>query len=734
MAPLTYFAADYYAWLERLSALVAILILLSAIDDLFIDGWYWVRTIYRKYVLKRNDYRPLTAANLREKAEQPLAIMVPAWLEYDVIAAMIENMVAVLDYRNYVVFVGTYVNDAATIKEVERMRRRYKQLKRVEVPHPGPTCKADCLNWVVQAIFLHEQEHDIEFAGVILHDSEDVLHPLELRYFNYLLPRKDMIQLPVASLEREWYELVAGTYMDEFAESHTKDMVVRESVSGMVPSAGVGTCFSRRALQALAAETNNQPFNTGSLTEDYDVGTRLSRMGMQSIFGTFPVQYKVTRSNWFGDRKAETVDVEMPLSVREYFPDTFRTAYRQKARWVLGIGLQSWEQIEWKGSLASRYLLMHDRKGIVTSFVSMVAYLIFIQFIGFHIASLTGLWTNHYPSLFLSGAWWDWILYMNAGALAMRGGHRMYFVTRLYGWRHGLMSIPRMIIGNFVNFMAVARAWKMFLLYLFLGRRLAWDKTMHDFPSTDQLARHHQRLGDLLQSWQAVDETRLATALEEQSRTRLPLGRVLVSKGWLDEETLAEAIAYQADLPRANLDRDTVRTYADRIPIEISTRLRALYIGVEKDRPVLAVASALPDESISVLTALLGAIPIQHIVREGEISAGLRILRGDEHAFATTLTSRASVPLLGDLLIAHGHIQRDVFEAALNDYRPDQHGRIGDYLVDRGVLSRNVIEWAVNEQRRFRKTENAAGATPSASLAVSREDDNTFAGMLPQPM
>ena len=78
-----------------------------------------------------------------------MAIMVPAWQECDVIAAMVENMVQVMDYRNYSVFVGTYPNDPATIDEVERMRQRYPQLQRVEVPHPGPTCKADCLNWVV---------------------------------------------------------------------------------------------------------------------------------------------------------------------------------------------------------------------------------------------------------------------------------------------------------------------------------------------------------------------------------------------------------------------------------------------------------------------------------------------------------------------------------------------------------------------------------------------------------
>ena len=146
-----------------------------------------------------------------------IAIMVPAWKESDVIASMVENLVQVMDYQQYVVFIGTYCNDRETIDEVERMARRYPQLQRVEVPHAGPTCKADCLNWVIQAIFLYEQTHSQSFAGVVLHDSEDVLHPLELKFFNYLLPRKDMIQLPVASLEREWYEYPGSIGVDSEA-------------------------------------------------------------------------------------------------------------------------------------------------------------------------------------------------------------------------------------------------------------------------------------------------------------------------------------------------------------------------------------------------------------------------------------------------------------------------------------------------------------------------------------
>ncbi|GAC1600015.1 MAG: glycosyl transferase family protein [Ramlibacter sp.] len=691
--------ADYYAGLEILAAIVAIVIFISSLDDLFIDLWYWGRRLSRHLTLQRRNYSRLTAEQLLERGEQPLAIMVPAWQEHDVIAAMVQNMVEVLDYQNYVVFVGTYVNDPATIEEVERMKKRYRQVIRVEVPHPGPTSKADCLNFVVAEIFNHEKENGIEFAGVVLHDSEDVLHPMELKFFNYLLPRKDMIQLPVASLEREWYELVAGTYMDEFAESHAKEMVVRESVSGMVPSAGVGTCFSRKALVNLIGATHNKPFNISSLTEDYDVGMRLAGLGMQSIFGVFPVTFRVRRTSWSSRTKPRELLVNMPLCVREYFPDNFRLAYRQKSRWVLGIGLQSWEQIKFQGSLAAKYLLLHDRKGVITSFVSILAYILVIQFIIFHVGLSTGWWDAYYPSMFGEHSVWRKLIYVNAFFLAIRAAHRVYFTTILYGFEHGLMSLPRMVIGNFVNCMAVARAWRLFLSYLFRGKKLVWDKTMHEFPTGAQLARKRQRLGELLQSWQAVDEGKLVRALEQQATTQTPLGRVLVSNGWLDEETLAEAIAYQADLPRVNLTADLVRGHASMLPADVAIRHRAIPLGLNKaGGPVVAVASPLSPDALAELTQLLQTQPLQRIAREGEIAVALRMLREGSAAAAQAVPSG---PLLGDMLIERGLLHKDVFDEAMREYRPDKHGRIGDYLVDRRVIPRDVVEQVVQDQRRF---------------------------------
>ena len=687
-----YWLAHYYSFLEISTIVVAVLILISSLDDLFIDLWYWFRRLFRKFTADRR-YRPLTAEQLMARDEQPLAIMVPAWLEYDVIAPMIENMVSTLDYQNYVVFVGTYINDQRTIDEVERMRRRYKQLHRVEVPHAGPTCKADCLNWVIQAIFLHEKTHGMTFAGVVLHDSEDVLHPLELRLFNYLLPRKDMIQLPVVSLERNWYEWVAGTYMDEFAEWHGKDLVVRESMTDTVPSAGVGTCFSHRALRVLAGETQNQPFNTDSLTEDYDVGARLAKVGMNAIFVRFPVQFRVLRKSWF--RKPYESTLKMPLCVREFFPDTFRTAFRQKARWTLGIGLQGWEQMGWSGSLANRYLLFRDRKGIVTAFVSIIAYVILLQLLGLIILRQSGLWDVSFPTPFETSGAIKYLLLANGIALAWRIAHRCYFTTVLYGWQHGLLSIPRMVVGNFVNFMAASRAWRMFLVGKVLNRKLVWDKTMHDFPSTDLVAFAPRKLGSVLLSWQAINETDLQSALAEQKTRHMPLGRILLSNGWLDDETLAEAIAFQNDLPRvfnvAAMAQDSTQALDD----EFALRWRVVPLGLNADgRAQVAVASPLTAEGLQQISDELGTEPLQLIARESEIVAQLR----QQNVREGQSVPDARAPLLGDLLIEMGLLDRDVFSRAMLQYRPQHHGRIGDYLVDSGVLPRSTIEKAVARQ------------------------------------
>jgi adsorption protein B len=292
------------------------------------------------------------------------------------------------------------------------------------------------------------------------------------------------------------------------------------------------------------------------------------------------------------------------------------------------------------------------------------------------------------------------MIYINAFFLAVRAAQRVYFTSALYGWEHGVMSLPRMVVGNFVNCMAVARAWRMYLSYLFKGTRLAWDKTAHEFPSSAQLARRRQRLGELLTSWNAVDEGAIQRALEKQADYDVPLGRVLVSNGWLDEETLAEAIAYQADLPRAHLSADLVRKHAADMPMALAIRHRTVHMGVNKhNRPILAVTSPLSEAAVAEITQAIGQEPVQRIAREGELAVALRLLR-DTHIEGHP-NAVPEGPLLGDMLIERGLLRREQFEAAMQEYMPDKHGRIGDYLVDRGVIAREMLEQVVQEQRSY---------------------------------
>ena len=206
---LTDFLAGYLVWTKVMLYMASVLIMISSIDDMFIDIYYWTRRIYREFTVYRR-FGHLTVEQLREQAEKPLAIMIPAWQEAPVIAKMIENAISTFEYSNYLIFAGTYPNDPETGREVELVRERFTNVERVVTPHDGPTSKADCLNWVIQAIKLYEQENGIEFAGIVMHDAEDVVHPLEMRLFNHLIGRFDFIQLPVYPLESRWWRMTSG--------------------------------------------------------------------------------------------------------------------------------------------------------------------------------------------------------------------------------------------------------------------------------------------------------------------------------------------------------------------------------------------------------------------------------------------------------------------------------------------------------------------------------------------
>ena len=471
---------------QLLTAVVGVVFLVSGIDDLFVDICYLVRVLYKRlFVAPR--YPALREQELRVRPEQPIAVMIPAWQESSVIRQMLLNTRSRLDYTNYVIFVGTYPNDPATAREVDGLEEVGACVIRVTVPHPGPTNKADCLNWIYHAIRRYEAVEGIAFQIFVMQDCEDVIHPLCYRLFNYLIPRKDMVQLPVLSLERRWCEFTGGHYLDEFAQLHYKDLVVRELLDRSLPAAGVGVAFSRRALAAVAAANRGEIFSTKSLTEDYDFGFRLKRLGMRQIFVKFEVVRDLVVRGDAESSSRRTRRVRELVGVREYFPATLRSAIRQKSRWVIGIAMQGWSHLGWSSDWRTNYMLYRDRKSLITNLATVAGYLVVGVVLSVWV--MQWLWPDAYrfPPIVQRGSTLWYMLLINFALLALRVSQRAYCVWRLHGYRQAALSIARIAWANFVNFAATVRAMRLYLRYLRTGRAIAWDKTDHIYPALESI-------------------------------------------------------------------------------------------------------------------------------------------------------------------------------------------------------------------------------------------------------
>ncbi len=533
----------FLIWLICRVIMIALILvfLVSGLDDFFVDISYYGRAAYR-FLFKRNKIKPVTWEQLDAVPEKPVAVMVPAWKEADVIADMILNFRKSVQYDNWVLFVGTYPNDPDTFREAERARCYTPNTEIVVTPAPGPTCKSDCLNWVYQGILLYEERTGIKFDIFLMHDAEDMVHPASVKFYNYLMPRMDFIQTPVVPLSRKWYQLVGGVYMDEFAESHLKDMRMREFMTGVLPSAGVGTALSRKAIEYLALRRRNQIFDVTSLTEDYIMGLSLRGLKGKKIFLQQYIEVEKEYRTLILRRK-KVKKVKELIATKEYFPHTFTASARQKSRWTLGIGLQGW-RIGWTLHPMLNYWLMRDRKGILNSFAVVLGYCVAL-FLG--IFYLLGLFfpALQLPLILTEGDWVTNLLYVVLGLFAWRLLNRMICTIRFYNLFQGLLAPVRMLVGNFVNFRAAWIASRQFIRAKVRGETPAWIKTDHAFPSRGQLKSYHRRIGEILVEQGLVTQSQLEECLKIQEKTGEKLGKILVDKEILWEEELIEVLAIQ---------------------------------------------------------------------------------------------------------------------------------------------------------------------------------------------
>lgn len=451
------------AWLEwlvmgagnELMLFASVGILLIGLDDLLFDA-LWLAT-------RRPDPPDMPDT---PPAGGTLAIFIPAWDEAKVLPAMLRRTLEAWAGEDFILYVGCYPNDAATVFAVSPLAARDRRLRLVINEREGPTTKGDNLNRLWAALCEDERAGDIRFAAVVLHDAEDHVHPDELALYRTGLAENAMVQIPVVPRIVRGSRWIGGHYGDEFAEAHGKELVVRSRLGMPLPSAGVGCALTRSALALLAIERGGDPFRCDSLTEDYEVGMLLGAYGLSARF-------------------VEAIGrTGTPIVSRGAFPGRIDAAVRQKARWVAGIALAGWDHLGWPGSRQgtglsagrgwlARWMLWRDRRAPLAALVLLAAYAgLIVTAFGWAGQALLG-WRA-----VAIGDGLRLLLALNAVMLIWRLGMRGHFTARWYGWRQAWLALPRAFVANIIAMLAARRAVVIYWRMLRSGE-VVWDKTEH---------------------------------------------------------------------------------------------------------------------------------------------------------------------------------------------------------------------------------------------------------------
>ncbi|MDE0946557.1 MAG: glycosyl transferase family protein [Sphingobium sp.] len=438
---------------------------IGGIDDFLIDLLFLSRRMWRDLVIYAR-YPRMTTATLPASANPGrIAIFIPAWKEVEVIGSMLTHALNCWGEADYRIFIGTYPNDPDTIDAIAAVAEGDARVVVGINPLPGPSTKADCLNVLWRAMLADEAQLGRRYKAVVLHDAEDVVHPDEIRLFDFMIDRFQLVQLPVLPLpgHGSWFSrAIANHYCDEFAESHGKYLTVREALGASVPSAGVACAFERDALAALAINPARGPFDPSSLTEDYEAGLRIRDGGGHGVF----VRIR--------DANGKLV------ATREYFPNSINAAVRQKARWIVGISLAGWDRMGWRGGTAELWMRLRDRRAAIAALVLCAAY---VAFLLWPMLWVIAQFQPSFPRATSPAI--DALLRVNFFLMSWRIFMRAVFAGHAYGWRYGVGAIPRTLLANLITILATQRALSLYARSL-LGQPLSWDKTQHQFPDLSE--------------------------------------------------------------------------------------------------------------------------------------------------------------------------------------------------------------------------------------------------------
>jgi type IV pilus assembly protein PilB len=134
-----------------------------------------------------------------------------------------------------------------------------------------------------------------------------------------------------------------------------------------------------------------------------------------------------------------------------------------------------------------------------------------------------------------------------------------------------------------------------------------------------------KKLGEILIEQGLITQEGLERALAQQSRVEQPLGRILIDLGLVKEADLVAALAKQIGFRFVDLSTITIdATAASLVPEHVARRYRALPIGYEESKLVVAMADPANLFAMDDIRTITG-MDVQPIVATvGDIEAAIR--------------------------------------------------------------------------------------------------------------
>ncbi len=271
---------------------------------------------------------------------------------------------------------------------------------------------------------------------------------------------------------------------------------------------------------------------------------------------------------------------------------------------------------------------------------------------------------------------------------------------------------------NLINFMANWRALKQVLQH---GdpRRVAWDKTTHDFPSVTGDTRSLRPLGQILLENQVITEEQLDTALRNRVEG-LRLGGSMLMQGLISAEQLAQALAEQNGVAWESIDAWQIpSSLIAEMPASVALHYAVLPLRLENDELIVGSEDGIDPVSLAALTRKVGRKVRYVIVLRGQIVTGLRhwyarrrghdpramLYNAVQHQWLTEQQTgeiwRQYVPhqfLFAEILTTLGHINRSAINVLLLRHERSSLP-LGKFLVTEGVISQETLDRVLTIQR-----------------------------------